>query len=99
MNKIPNRLAEEPVNYKIIADNRIIISSVHPHQAPVDDVSQNYDKLRKPLLEKNICKKGKIGDAESYLCQAKEMADLCSSFLQKNKDLFLDEQPVPAEWY
>ncbi|PUU93679.1 AAC(3) family N-acetyltransferase [Halanaerobium sp.] len=98
-NQIPNRLGEKPVEYKIITGDKIIKAPVHPHQAPVKDVSKNYDKLREPLLEKNICRTGKIGDAESYLCQAKEMADLTSTFLQKNQDLFLEDQPVPEQWY
>ena len=98
-NQIPNRLGETPVDYKIILKDKVMERPVHPHQAPVEDVSKNYDKLKKPLLEKNICHKGKIGDAVSYLCQAKEMADLTSRFLQKNQDLFLDDQPIPEEWY
>ena len=98
-NQIPNRLGEKPVEYKIVLDNQTIEAPVHPHQAPVEDVSKNYDKLREPLLEKNICRTAKIGDAVSYLCQAKEMADLTSTFLQKNQDLFLDDQPVPEQWY
>ena len=98
-NQIPNRLADYTIDYKIIFDDKVIEAPVHPHQAPVEDVSQNYDKLREPLLEKKICVKGKIGDAVSYLCQAKEMADLCSDFLKKDPELFLDDQPVPEKWY
>jgi aminoglycoside 3-N-acetyltransferase len=98
-NQIPNRLGDTPVDYKIVLKDNIIECPVHPHQAPVEDVSKNYDKLKEALLANNICHKGKIGDAVSYLCQAKEMADLCSSFLQKNPDLFLDDQPIPEDWY
>lgn len=98
-NQIPNRLGDAPVNYKIVLKDKVIERPVYPHQAPVDDVSQNYGKLTEPLLEKNICAKAKIGDADSYLCQAKEMADLCSKFLKKKQDLFLDDQPVPKAWY
>lgn len=98
-NQIPNRLGEKAVEYKIKLKDKMIKRPVYPHQAPVEDVSKNYDKLKKPLLAKNICVKGKIGDAESYLCQAREMADLTSTFLQKNQDLFLDDQPVPEQWY
>ncbi len=98
-NQIPNRLADYTVDYKIVLTEKTIEAPVHPHQAPVEDVSKNYDKLTKPLMEKKICQKGKIGDASSYLCQAKEMADLTSKFLQKNQDLFLDDQSVPEKWY
>jgi len=98
-NEIPNRLADYTVDYQIISEIKVIESAVHPHQAPIEDVSKNYDKLREPLIEKNICQIGKIGDAESYLCQAREMANLCSSFLEKDQNLFLDNQPVPEKWY
>ena len=98
-NDIPDRLGDNPVEYKIKLEDKVIKRPIYPHQAPVEDVSKNYDKLKKPLLTKNICVKGEIGDADSYLCQAKEMADLTSTFLQKNQDLFLDDQPVPEEWY
>lgn len=98
-NQIPNRLGEKPAEYKIKLEDKIIKRPVYPHQAPVEDVSKNYDKLREPLLEKNICRTAKIGDAVSYLCQARKMADLTSKFLQKNQDLFLDDQPVPEQWY
>ena len=43
--------------------------------------------------------KGKIGDTDSYLCQAKPMADLTSKFLQKDQNLFLNDDPIPEEWY
>ncbi len=98
-NDIPNRLGDNAVKYKIKLKDKVIQRPIYPHQAPIEDISKNYDKLKKPLLTKNICVKGKIGDADSYLCQAKEMADLTTTFLQKNKDLFLDDQPIPEEWY
>ncbi|NLM98188.1 MAG: aminoglycoside N(3)-acetyltransferase, partial [Halanaerobiaceae bacterium] len=41
----------------------------------------------------------KIGDAVSYLCAARGMADLTTEFLKKDKDLFADGKPVPEEWY
>ncbi|MFW6229630.1 MAG: AAC(3) family N-acetyltransferase [Halanaerobium sp.] len=98
-NQIPNRLGDSPVEYQIVLKDKVIDCPVYPHQAPVEDVSKNYDKLKEPLLSKNICVKGKIGDAVSYLCRAKKMADLTSKFLQKNQDLFLDDQPIPEAWY
>jgi hypothetical protein len=52
-----------------------------------------------PFLEKKIAKKGTIGAAECVLCDAVGMADLASSFLKRNSDLFLDDEPVPRAWY
>ena len=39
------------------------------------------------------------GDVQSTLCDAAQMADLTSSFLEMNPDLFTDAVPVPAKWY
>ncbi|SIQ05825.1 AAC(3) family N-acetyltransferase [Halanaerobium kushneri] len=44
-NQIPNRLADDTVDYKIVLADRTIEVPIHPHRAPVEDVSKNYDKL------------------------------------------------------
>lgn len=98
--KIPVRLTEKPQNLKIItADEQIIDRPLYRHHHPVIDVSENYDKMEEPFLHNGIIKKGMIGDANSYLCDAVGMADLTSSFLLRNPDLFGDSLPVPVEWY
>ena len=72
---------------------------LHGHHSSYGDVSQNYGKLLKPFLHKGIARKGQIGDAESYLCDVVGMADLTSQFLEKDLNLFKDNEPVPEEWY
>lgn len=98
-NNIDNRLSKEPIEYKVVLEEREISAPMHYHDSPVENISLNYDILTEAFLEKNICVKAQIGDAISYLCQANEMADLTSKFLQKNQDLFLDDQPIPEQWY
>lgn len=98
--RIPNRLAETREDLKIKSpDGNLINCPQHSHHSPAGDISQNYDKIQAPLLYKGISVMGKIGDAESYLCNAVEMADTTGEFLKKNPDLFLDDKPVPGEWY
>ena len=99
-NNIQNRLSDDYKEYTIIKpDGEKIKRPMKYHQAPVEDVSGNYDIIQKPLIKKKIAVQGKIGDAKSFLCQARPMADLVSEFLKKNPDLFLDDKPVPQNWY
>lgn len=99
-NQIPNRLMEEAEMLKILTpDGRIIDRPMRGHRSPVGDVSQNYAKMEAPLLYTGIARKGKIGDATGILCDAAEMAALTSSFLKRNPDLFINDLPVPVEWY
>jgi aminoglycoside 3-N-acetyltransferase len=99
-NNIPNRLTAEPRKLKIQTPEGLIIDRpLKGHHNPVGDISQNYDKMQEPFIYKGIARKGQIGDATSYLCDAVGMADLVSDFLQMNADLFLDGNPVPEEWY
>ena len=80
---IPNRLSKESIKVGIKK------TEVLTHKAPVDDISQNYGRLKEPMLEKSIVVKAFIGDAESYLCDAKRMADLTRTFLEDNPDYFI----------
>ena len=50
-------------------------------------------------MAKGIAHKGMVGDAVSTLCDARGMADLTASYLQKDPDLFAKEEPLPEEWY
>lgn len=99
-NNIPMRLSDKYQHFKIILpDGREIDRPLYRHQSPFGNISENYDKMEAPFLYTKIAKKGLIGDAVSILCDAKGMADLTSSFLQKNPNLFADSSPIPTEWY
>ena len=99
-NGIDNRLAKKPTDLKIKSpDGKLIDCPQYTHHAPINDISLNYNKIKAALLHKGIAGKGKIGDAESYLCDAVGMADLTGEFLSKNPDLFIDDKPIPEEWY
>ncbi len=97
---IPDRLSEKKYKVKIIKqDGEEIYSEIRRHWNSSGDISSNYGKLLKPFLYKKICKEYKIGDSKCYLCEAKRMADLTSLFLKKNKDLFINNNPIPEAWY
>jgi aminoglycoside 3-N-acetyltransferase len=99
-NRTPERIAPCPRRLKIIMpDGSVMNRTLHGHYSPHGDVSQNYDKLLPAFLAKGIAKEGRLGDAMCYLCDAVGMADLTSEFLQRNPDLFVDDAPIPGEWY
>ncbi|MEJ6952176.1 AAC(3) family N-acetyltransferase [Natronospora cellulosivora (SeqCode)] len=97
---VPGRLADKYTHYKIVKpDGELIDSSIYRHEWGGVDISDNYDKLLKAFLYKGIAKEGKIGDALSYLCDAKAMGDLVTEFLKKDIDVLTDDRPLPEEWY
>lgn len=99
-NQIPDRLMKKPRQLKIISpDGRTIDRPFHSHAFSGGDISQNYDKMLAPYIHYGIASSGKIGDAESVLCDAVGMADLTTKYLQRNPKLFEDSNPVPEEWY
>jgi len=99
-NRIPLRLADKYQYLKIVTPTgQEIDRPLYRHYSPFGDVSENYGKMEAPFIHTGVAKKGLIGDAVSILCDAVGMADLTTSFLQKNPNLFGDRTPVPAEWY
>jgi len=100
-NNVANRLSTETEDLKIqTPDGKIINCPQHRHHnSDVDDISLNYVKLQEPLIYKGITVSGRIGDALSYVCEARPMADLTGEFLKKDPDLFINKTPVPVEWF
>ena len=99
-NQIPNRLMKKPRQLKIITpDGKEMDRPLHSHYFPGGDVSFNYDKMLGPFLHNKVVKKGIIGDAESFLCDAIGMAKITTKYLQRNPKLFEDSNPIPEEWY
>ncbi len=99
-NDIPNRLTEKPRKLKIVTpDGKELDRTLFSHYFPNGDISFNYDKMLDPFLHYQIAKKGMIGDAESYLCNAVKMAEITTKYLKINPKLFEDGNPIPEEWY
>lgn len=96
---VPNRIAPDYQYLKILTpDGRLLDRPMRRHRSPVH-VSDNYDKLEEPLLALGIARRGRIGGAESILVEVAPMVEITMEFLKRNPDLFLDNKPVPREWY
>jgi len=70
------------------------------HGIPRIQWQRSVEMLRLILTVRNFgIRPVHVGDALSLLCDAVKMADLTSSLLCRNRDLFTDNLPVPTEWY
>jgi aminoglycoside 3-N-acetyltransferase len=99
-NQIPHRLADQPRHIQIVMpDGSMVAFALYGHHAPNGDVSQHYGKLLPAFLARDIARKGMLGDADCYVCDAVGMGDLTTEFLQRNPDLFIDDTPIPLDWY
>lgn len=99
-NNIPNRLSPEPRAFKIDLNNGGTYTHLsHTHKSPVKDISFNYDKLEPALFKHRIAKLDYFGNAKTYVCDVVNMVDITSKFLKKEPNLFLDDKPIPEEWY
>jgi aminoglycoside 3-N-acetyltransferase len=99
-NNIPLRILKLNKIIKIITpQGQIIDCALSLRHRPDADVSENYDKMEAPFLAAGIAEQGLIGDARSVLCDAAGMAELTTAFLKINPQLFIDDSPVPLEWY
>jgi hypothetical protein len=73
-NGIPNRLTDTHQQLKIrTPDGRLIDRPLRRHHHPSGDVSRNYDKIEDALLETGTTRLGRIGNAKTYVCDARRM--------------------------
>lgn len=93
--EIPNRIATKPRKLKILqASGSIKEIDYYGHHSTLGDVSKNYDKLLKPMLDMGIAKKAKIGDAVSYVVEVVAMTHWVLGLLRENSALFDDGEPI-----
>ncbi|GAB6088614.1 AAC(3) family N-acetyltransferase [Spirochaeta dissipatitropha] len=93
---IPDRLTDEYTSMQILLPGgKTMERPMRRHHSSGGDVSQNYSKMREPLLERGIAVQGFFGDAETYAVRVPEMAELICRLLEIDPQLFLDDRPVP----
>jgi aminoglycoside 3-N-acetyltransferase len=86
---IPDRLAAQPTLFRIRTPNGALIDCPQfRHHSSLGDVSRNYDKIEPEILRLDIAREGRIGDARSVLCEARAMADLVGTHLQRDPQYF-----------
>ncbi|MER2063332.1 MAG: AAC(3) family N-acetyltransferase [Alkalibacterium sp.] len=60
--------------------------------------SDHFWKVDEILIEEGAMRKGSFGDAEVRIVDARETAELLTELLEKNPDLFSDNEPLSDEW-
>ncbi|HNX57881.1 MAG TPA: AAC(3) family N-acetyltransferase [Spirochaetota bacterium] len=97
---IESRLSQDRAPFVVVfPDGRRIDRPCFTHMSPVPDISVNYAKLEEPFLRMGAAGAGQIGNARAVLCDARKMFEVTRGFLSRNHDLFIDDAPVPVEWY
>lgn len=92
--QIPDRLSEPELRYIVMRDGSIFFTMVSGYESPVSDISANYGKLEKPLLELGIAQEFRLGDARCLLCDCEEMTFFVSELLILKPDLFGDGEEI-----
>jgi aminoglycoside 3-N-acetyltransferase len=81
-------LTAEQQELFVRVNGELIPCPQHRHHWSGGDISNNYGKIEKLLIEKNAATYCKIGDADCILCDAVKMADLVSGLLRAEPDYF-----------
>ncbi len=89
-NEIPNRLAKTPTAFVVkTPDGQEVVVPQFRHDAPIRDISENYDKLEKPLLDSGALHSERFGDAELLVTTARAVEKAASELLAQDPDVFL----------
>ena len=97
---IPGRLSAAPQALRVkLPDGRVMDRPSYRHDCGGIDISEQYDKMERPFLATGIAVEGRFGSARCVLCDAAGMAELTGLFLAREPQLFMDNKPVPEEWY
>ncbi len=99
-NDIPNRLTDHREPLQVLTpDGKLIDCPSRRHRSPVPNISDNYIILEEPLISTGIATVAPFGDARTVVCDVKPMVELTSSFLKRDPDIFLTQNPIPKSWY
>lgn len=92
---IPNRINPKVRNIKLIySEDDVREVEFYGHHSTLGTISDRYGKLLLPMLDMDIAKEVKIGDATSCLVDVKPMTDWVLDLLEENRDLFSDYEPL-----
>ena len=86
---VPDRLSEVRTYYTEVENGNRIEFKLQSHSCSFSsDISMNYKKLLPKMLEKNIAKKVKLADSESYLVDAKACYEYVCELLKQDVHYF-----------
>lgn len=97
---IPNRLAAFAQEFTVIdrdGKSHTVPQYRHHTTDPVVDPSEHYDKMEPLFVKGGAVRYGTFGDAQCILGDAVKMADITIPYLQRDPNLFDDDQPIEKE--
>lgn len=94
---VPNRLSDTPeLLYSILHSGEKVAISTYRHSGP--DWSERFWKVDDILDEEGAQLKGTFGDAAIRVVDAKRTTELLSELLNKNPNLFTENDPLENKW-
>lgn len=100
-NNIPDRTSDWTQQMTIIGkQGETYEMDAHRHECKqCEDISAHYGKLEPAFLKGRAIRYGHFGNAACIIGKAVEMEKIASSLLQKNPNLFVDDEAIPEKWY
>jgi aminoglycoside 3-N-acetyltransferase len=65
----------------------------------IEEISDNFDKMKEGYFNTEAAKSVKFGDAECILCDAKKLYEVTGKILEKEMNCFIDREAIPSAWY
>lgn len=97
-NDVPGRLTKEIHDlYVLTPDGKKLHTPQYRHCGELG--SETYWKLEKLMEQFGAMKRGKFGEADTMLCDAKELNRILSAMLKKDIDILTDNEPLAKFWY
>jgi len=100
--QIPNRVTPECFDTTLILEDGKEV--IHPMQLVFEefgDISYQFGKLEPAFRYHHCITDGKLGDAHVQLCNVRAMYAVLERIHKRSNcvELFLDDLPIPKEWY
>ena len=100
---VPNRLADKPTRASIrLASGEMVYRDTRGHFARgIEDVSAQFPNYEEAFRYHGAIRDGKIGDADTQLCDARKMKDVMALIYERScKEELLDTiKVIPKEFY
>lgn len=101
MYDVPERLSEEAISFWIcMPDGSKKEVKMHKHYNRImAHISESFDKMLEGYFKTGAAVKGKLGDAECILCDARRLTEVTEKILKQEINCFIDREEIPEEWY
>ena len=100
---IPDRFTDEPtLMYVVMPDGSQKEVPMYRHFNRIlntGSFSDRFDKMMEIFFELGAAKKGKFGDADCILCDAKQLFVICKKIFETEPQCLMERDEIPKEWW